>query len=168
MSVLPGPGWRSRTVGAIAVIASLVTIVVGASQLASDEKGEPVAPAARETDATEPTGRIIFPASGDAISREITARGTLSGVRDDQHVWIVVRDGNLVFPQSSEIPASGGEWKLEFRHAGRTPTIGLELLLMGEKGHRFIEDRLAAREFSGVSKIPGAERLDFVENLRVM
>ena len=41
------------------------------------------------------------------------------------------------------------------------------VVLMGEDGHRFIQDRLKAGDHSGIPRIPGQTILDSVENLRV-
>jgi hypothetical protein len=115
----------------------------------------------------EPTGDIVSPASGDLVSRDIEVRGVLADIAEDQHVWLVVRDGNRLYPQDSEVTPSDGEWSLNFRQEGVTKSISLELYQMGDEGNRFINDRFAAGNFSGIARIPGAERLDVVENLRI-
>jgi hypothetical protein len=115
----------------------------------------------------KPTGQILSPASGDRVPRDIEARGTLAHIREGQHVWVVVRDGNLLYPQGSEVTPSDGEWSLAFHQGGVTNVISVELYLMGTKGHQFIIQRLDAGDFSGISRIPGATRLDVAVNLRV-
>jgi hypothetical protein len=138
-----------------------VTIAVGIKQLFFEDGGS------SRPAVTQPAGRIVFPASGEAVSRDISARGTLSDVPEASHVWLAVRDGSFLFPQGAEILASDERWKLDFRQAGSSATIGLELLLMGDGGDRFIRDRLAAGNFAGISRIPGAKVLDAVESLTV-
>jgi hypothetical protein len=126
-----------------------------------------VAPFVWPTNGEDPTGQIISPASGDEVGHEIEARGVLADISEEQHVWVVVRDGNLLYPQDTEITPSDGEWSLIFRQGGVSESISLELYLMGAEGSRFINKRLAAGDFSGVPNIPGAVRLDAVENLRI-
>jgi hypothetical protein len=118
-------------------------------------------------DQTEPTGRILSPASGDLVGRDIEARGILAHIPDDQHVWLVVRDGNVLFPQGSEVTPPDGEWSLGFHQSGVTKSISLELYRMADEGDRFINHRFSTGNFSGISRIPGAVRLDVVENLRI-
>jgi hypothetical protein len=115
----------------------------------------------------EPEGRIVTPASGERVGRDIEARGVLADIPEDQHVWLAVRDGNLLYPQASEVTPPDGEWSLSFHQGGETKVISLELYLMGDDGNRFLTDRFKARDFSGISRIPGAVRLDAVENLRI-
>jgi hypothetical protein len=142
--------WAAIVAVPIAVVAIVVSIAIN-----EDDNGP------------GPTGQIVSPGSGDSVARDITARGTLADIPDNGHVWLAVHDGNLLFPQDSEIPTANGKWMLQFHQGGKTPEIGLELLLMGDEGHKFIEDRFAKENFGGISKIPGAERLDFVENLHL-
>jgi hypothetical protein len=123
-------------------------------------------PAATST-AAEPTGQIVSPASGDSVGRDIEARGVLADIPEDQHVWLAVRDGNLLYPQDSEVTPPDGQWSLRFHQGGVTKSISLELYRMGDQGNLLIKDRFKAGDFSGMSGIPGAERLDAVENLRI-
>jgi hypothetical protein len=114
-----------------------------------------------------PTGHLLSPAAGARVTRNIVASGTLAGVGEDQHVWLVVRDGNLLYPQVSEVAHPDQEWSLRFRHGGVTPVVSVELYVMGEVGHRFIVRRLRRGNFGGVPRIPGASLLDRSENVRV-
>lgn len=115
----------------------------------------------------DPTGAIISPASGASVGSAIEASGVLSDIPDGEHVWLVVRDGNRLYPQDSEITPPDGRWSQEFRQGGTTRSISLELYRMGDEGNRFIIDRLNSGNFSGITRIPGAVRLDAAENLRV-
>ena len=116
---------------------------------------------------SEPKGQIVSPASGDAVERDIVARGILANIPEDQHVWVVVRDGNLLYPQGSEVTPPDGEWSLRFHQGGVAKMVSLELYRMGDEGHRFIAERADAKDFSGIPRIPGAKRLDVAENLRI-
>ena len=69
-------------------------------------------------------------------------------------------------PPSGEILPVDGKWQFDFRQGVASPAIGLDLVLMGDGGQRFIEDRLNVGEFSGIPSIPGQRILDSVENLR--
>jgi hypothetical protein len=118
-------------------------------------------------DGPEPVGQIVAPASGDSVGRDIDVRGVLGDIPEDQHVWLVVRDGNLLYPQDSEITPPDGEWSLRFHQGGKTKSISLELYRMDDESHRLIRERFDVGNFSGISRIPGAVRLDVVENLRI-
>jgi hypothetical protein len=118
-------------------------------------------------DGPEPTGEIVSPASGDSVGRDIEVRGVLADIPEDQHVWLVVRDGNRLYPQDSEVTPPDGQWSLSFHQGGVTKSISLELYRMSDEGNRFINERFNAGNFSGISRIPGAVRLDVVENLRI-
>ena len=115
----------------------------------------------------EPTGQILSPVSGESIGRDIEARGILAGIPENQHVWLVVRDGNLLFPQDSEVTPPDGEWSLRFHQGGRTRVISLELYRMNDQGNSFITTRFEAGNYSGISRIPSAQRLDAVENVQI-
>lgn len=160
-----------RVVAAISVAATVVGLLAGIKTLVDGNDNvsdrptvtAPPPPPPRP----KPTGQIVSPDSGDAVKRDIVARGTLAHIPEDQHVWAVVRDGNLLYPQDSEVTPPDGEWRLGFRQGGRTRVVSLELYRMGDKGHRLITDRFNNKDFSGISLIPGAKRLDAVENLRI-
>lgn len=115
----------------------------------------------------EPTGQIVSPASGESVRRDIDARGILADIPKNQHVWLVVRDGNLLYPQDSEVTPPDGEWSLRFHQGGTTRVISLELYRMNDEGNSFITARFKAGNYSGISRIPGAQRLDVAENLRI-
>lgn len=114
-----------------------------------------------------PTGMIVSPVSGETVGRDIDARGVLASIPGDQHVWLVVRDGNRLYPQDTEIVPTEGEWSLRFRQGGRSKVIALELFRMTDEGDAFIRRRIESRDFSGITGLPGAKLLDVVENLRI-
>lgn len=149
-----------RIAAAIALLAAVVGIAQGGWDIVGRifDDGPPP---------PEPAGEIISPASGDSVGREIEARGTLANIPEGQHVWLAVRDGNRLYPQDSEITPPDGRWSLSFHQGGVTKSISLELYRMGDEGNRFIKARLEAGNFSGLSQIPGAVRLDAVDNLRI-
>jgi hypothetical protein len=60
-----------------------------------------------------------------------------------------------------------GKWSLRFHQGGSTELISLELYRMSDAGNSFIARRFEAGNYSGISRIPGAQRLDVVENLRI-
>jgi hypothetical protein len=105
-------------------------------------------------EAPEATGQIVSPASGDLVERQIEVRGVLAEIPDDQHVWLVVRDGNRLYPQDSEVVPPDGQWSLSFQHGGVTKSISLELYRLGVEGNRLIKDRFNAGDFSGMSTSP--------------
>jgi len=115
----------------------------------------------------EPSGQIVSPASGQVVERDIEARGVLENIPNDDHVWLVVRDGNLLYPQESEIGPPDGEWSLHFHQGGTSRTISLELYRVNDEGNAFISNRLEEEDFSGMSRIPGAVRLDVAENVQI-
>jgi len=154
-------------------VVGVLVIVVAAAILAwlglpGDNESTPTStvPAATAT-RSEPTGQIVSPASGESVGRDIDARGILANIPENQHVWLVVRDGNLLYPQDSEVTPPDGEWSLRFHQSGRTELISLELYRMNDGGNSFITGRFKARNYSGISQIPGAQRLDVAENLHI-
>jgi hypothetical protein len=154
-------------------VVGVLVIVVAATILAwlglpGDNGSTPTStiPAAPSASA-EPMGQIVSPASGEFVGRNIDARGILADIPENQHVWLVVRDGNLLYPQDSEVTPSEGEWSLRFHQGGTTKVISLELYRMNDEGNSFIAARFKASNYSGISQIPGARRLDIVENLRI-
>jgi hypothetical protein len=146
-----GPSVRTR-IGVLAAI-GVIVLVVGLLAWPRSE--------------ADPTGQIISPASGESVARNVEVRGVLDHVPDDQHVWVIVRDGNLLYPQGSEVTPRDGPWSHKLRQGGTTKSISLELYRMTHEGDKFINDRLSAGEFGGISSIPGAKRLDVVENVRI-
>ena len=161
MQFLRDSSLKVRIVTALGLVATVVGIAAGVKQLLSDDGGGGVSPA------VPPRGQIVLPASGDFVPRVISARGTLSDLPEGKHAWLVVRDGDRLFPQRGEILPADGKWQFDFRQGGASSTIGLDLVLMGDEGQRFIEDRLSAGNFSGIPSIPGQTILDSVENLRL-
>jgi hypothetical protein len=161
MQFLRDSSLRVRIVAVLGLAATIVTIAVGLKQLFGTDDGGGGSPR------PQASGQIVLPASGDSVPRYISARGTLSNVPGDEHVWLAVRDGDLLFPQRSELLAADGRWRLDFRQGGASPTIGLDLVLMGEEAHRFVEDRLRMGNYGGIPRIPGQTILDSVENLRL-
>lgn len=147
-------------VGAAAIVAWLGLSGSDSPTPASTNPATPSTPA-------EPTGQIVSPASGESVERDIEARGILAGIPENQHVWLVVRDGNLLYPQDSEVTPPDGEWSLRFHQGGSTELISLELYRMNDAGNSLITRRFEAGNYSGISRIPGAQRLDVVENLRI-
>jgi hypothetical protein len=144
---------RARIVG----LAGAVLVVLVGAVVWPGENGEEPAP----------VGEIISPVSGEVVGPKIEARGVLDDVPADEHVWLMVRDGNRLYPQDSEVTPPDGNWSLEFLQAGTGTVISLELYRMGEEGNDLINARLAAGDFSGMTRIPGAVRLAAVENLRL-
>jgi hypothetical protein len=150
-------------------IAALLTALVAIGVFDGDDDNGQGASTTPTTQATAPgpTGQIISPTSGEAVNPDIEARGMLANVPEDEHVWLVVRDGNLLYPQDTPITPADGEWSLSFHQGGETKVISLELYRMGDEGHELITGWFDAGDFSGISRIPGAERLDTIENLRI-
>lgn len=163
-----GTSARTRTsvLGGIGVV--ILVVGLAAWPRSEDEvvRGLSTTPTTPSTPA-KPKGQIVSPARGDSVGRDIEARGILANIPKKQHVWVVVRDGNLLYPQDSEVTPPDGPWSLSFHQGGVTKSISLELYRMSDEGNRFIHDRLHAGDFSGISRIPSAERLDAVGNLRV-
>jgi hypothetical protein len=154
----------ARVIAVVTLVGVVVGIVAGIKTVVGDgNDSNPPTPPSR----AEPTGQIVTPASGTSVGRDIVARGTLADIPTDQHVWVVIRDGSLLYPQNSEITPPDGKWSLPFHQGGATKVISLELYRMGAEGNRLITGRLERKDFSGIRWIPGARRLDVVENLRI-
>jgi hypothetical protein len=150
--------FRERLVPAIGLVGVVVGIVAGLitiGQVFGDCGG------------AKPTGEIDAPAPGDPVDRNIVARGTLANIPEGQHVWVIVRDGNLLYPKGPEVTPPDGDWSLRLYQGGTSEVVSLELYRMGDEGHRRITGRLDKSDFSGIERIPGAERLDVAENLHI-
>lgn len=130
----------------VLVVAAAILALLG---LPGDGGSTPTStnPATRPTPA-EPVGQVVSPSSGEIVGPDIEARGILAGIPESQHVWLVVRDGNLLYPQDSEVTPPDGEWSLRFHQGGRTGVISLELYRMDDEGNSFITNRLEAGNYS--------------------
>jgi hypothetical protein len=115
----------------------------------------------------EPTGEIVSPASGDEVGRGIEVRGVLADIPEDEHVRLLVRDENLLHAHEPEVTPVDGLWSLSIQQEGESESISLELYLVSDEGNRYIDKRFGPEGGPGISRIPGAERLHAVENLRI-
>lgn len=114
----------------------------------------------------EPTGVIASPRPGASVERGFDAHGTLANIPDDEHVWVLVRDGNRLYPHG-EVLRGEDEWSLHVDQQGTSEVISLELLQVNADGDGTI--RITQADGGGVpaADIPGAHRLDVAENLRI-
>jgi hypothetical protein len=156
--------WRNATIMVPAAVAILVAIIGLVGVLISTGGSDSTPPPSIQE---QPSGQITSPASGERVTRQIDARGTLVNIPEDQHVWLVVRDGNLLYPQGSPLESADGKWSLSFNQAGASTVISLELYLMTDEGHQLLSDRLREKEFGGIPRIPGATRLDVADNVQI-
>jgi hypothetical protein len=141
-------------------------IDVGSPRVAAKIRTESVAP---YSFTCAPQGQIVSPSSGETVGPDIVARGRLANIPQGRHVWVFVRDMNLLYPQGREVRPTEGGWSLPFRQRSKSQVVSLDLYLLDERGHRFIQRRLRHGTFGGIGKIEGeAVRLDSVEALRVL
>jgi hypothetical protein len=112
-----------------------------------------------------PRGEITFPKDGAEVSAVFMAEGTLSDIPGEQHIWLAVQVGNLLFPKV-EI-ASNQHWLQQAVEAGRPPggKFSLVLLMVGPEDTRRIEDRLDRGDFSGWEELTGSTKLDAATDL---
>lgn len=121
----------------------------------------------------DPAGRIESPAASSNVGREFTVSGTLSDIPGDDHVWLAVQVGNLLFPKEPEIAHPSGGYSEQIVEGGSPPggRFSLVLLRVGEEGQTAIERWLSAlrrgEEPPGLAEIEGADVLDALANLRL-
>ena len=61
------------------------------------------------------SGKIHWPITGQRVFREITVKGTVSGLPQHCQLWIVVKAGPRFHPQSKISPEPSGKWSAKAR-----------------------------------------------------
>jgi hypothetical protein len=89
-----------------------------------------------------PYGEILFPQSGQRIPSTFTAQGKLSGIPARNHIWLIIRIGNLMWPKSSEIVPVDQHWNALVKEDGTPKEFSLVLAMVGPTGNNEIEDWL--------------------------
>jgi hypothetical protein len=116
------------------------------------------------------SGRIRSPERGQRIGPRFRVEGDLSMIPRGHHVWLAIRDGELLFPSEPEIAAQDGRFTAELTLA-RIPErpFSLVLALVDARGQRAIEYWLLqgglGEGYPGFAVIPGCKRLDAVLDL---
>ncbi len=118
----------------------------------------------------EPRGAITFPKDGGFVGQVLSAEGTLRDIPSDQHIWLAVQVGNLLFPKEPEI-SPDSHWLVQSIEAEypRGSQLSLALLMVGSQGQQQIERWLAegesTGEFAGLKAITDSKRLDTATEL---
>lgn len=116
-------------------------------------------------------GQIESPKDGEIVSRAFRAKGTLSDIPTEKHVWIVVKIGNLLFPKEPELQASDQHWVEEFHEGGDPPNgkFSIILMMVGPRGNEEIKTWLnSVREGKNppaLENISDSSKLDTVRDL---
>lgn len=159
------PGGKSRetsTVAWIGPLLGLVGAIVAALIIAG--KLPPTTP--------DPTGSIESPVEGSRVAREFAVSGALSHIREDEHVWIAVQVGNVLYPKEPEV-APADHFSEQIVEGGSPPGgwFSVVLLRVEPEGQSTIENWLSALRRDerppGMRTIPGAQVLDAATNLRL-
>ena len=66
----------------------------------------------------KPKGRIRQPKNDGIVPRHFRAKGTVSHLPDDQHLWIVVQVEGLMWPKG-DVAVTDGAWSTEVYEEGR-------------------------------------------------
>jgi hypothetical protein len=127
-------GWRWATARGFRVSSCAAVCSSFADTLASDAEASGAnscsalaSPASGATiRARDLIGLIVSPRPGESVER-VDVRGTLANIPEEQHVWVLVRDGNLLYPHEPEVTPREGEWSLRINHGGDNTLISLEL-----------------------------------------
>lgn len=120
-----------------------------------------------------PAGAIESPAAGSRVPREFAVAGSLSNIPGDDHLWLAVQAGNLLYPKEPEVGPSSDHFSEQVVEGGNPPggAFSLVLLEVGAAGQATVERWLSALragdEPPGLRSIPGATTLDAVSNLRL-
>jgi hypothetical protein len=118
----------------------------------------------------EPRGAITFPKDGAFVGQVFSAEGTLGDIPSDQHIWLAVQFGNLLFPKEPEI-SPDSHWLVQSIEAEnpRGSRLSLALLMVGSQGQQQIERWLAqdesTDELAGLKTIAESKRLDTATEL---
>lgn len=157
-----GNSHETNTVAWIGPLLGLVGAIVAA--LIITGKLPPTTP--------DPTGSIESPVEGSRVAREFAVSGALSHIPGDEHVWIAVQVGNILYPKEPEI-ASADHFSEQIVEGGNPPggRFSVVLLRVEPEGQSTIESWLSAlrrdEDPPGMRTIPGAQVLDAVTNLRL-
>ena len=118
-------------------------------------------------------GEILSPRPREVVGRSFKVGGRLANIPEGYHVWLVVEIENLLWPKEPEIPSSDRRWSRKVVEGGNPPggIFSLSLQQVPPKGQRFVLDWLRhgsrTGDYPGLDSIPGAIRLDIVEDLRL-
>lgn len=117
-----------------------------------------------------PPGRILFPADGQQVPTTFTVSGTLSWVPLGKRVRVAIQDGNLLWPQGSELTSAESGWQRQVYAGGNPPggRFSIVLVMVGGQGNRVIEDWFAEgprQGWPGLPDLPGAVQLDMAQDL---
>lgn len=120
-----------------------------------------------------PAGEIESPAAGSRIPREFTVTGTFSNIPDEEHLWLAVQVGNVLYPKEPEIDTSASHFSEQIVEGGNPPGGRFSLVLLrvdrdGQAGvERWLSALRAGEEPPGLTNVTGARVLDAVANLRL-
>ncbi|MFZ0818238.1 MAG: hypothetical protein WAM78_22110 [Candidatus Sulfotelmatobacter sp.] len=118
-------------------------------------------------------GSIDAPKAGQTVSRRtFECSGKVSGVGTDMHLWLAVEVNNHIWPKEREIHMlADGSWKTVVYEDGATDKFSLSLLSANAEAEKQINQWIEAGKKTGqytdLVGIPGTERLDRIDGLRL-
>jgi hypothetical protein len=96
------------------------------------------------------------------------AEGTLTNLAEDQHVWLAVEVGDLLWPKE-QISSRDQHWTEQIYEGGTSSRFSLVLLMVDRAANKKIEAWIdqCEREGSwpGLANLPGSSRLHVVRGL---
>lgn len=102
---------------------------------------------------------IAQPANGARVAGQVEVMGTLSGpMPADTRLWIVVRQGDLMWPKDPPVDVIGQNWSKSVDLGGRG-RYSLVLMLVGKEGQEqinaWIRHGMETHSFPGLTRIRG-------------
>jgi hypothetical protein len=123
------------------------------------------------------SGKIHWPTTGQRVFREITVKGTVSGLPEHYQLWVVVvLAGGGVHPQSKITPDPSGKWsgKARIGSGGVNSSTGAEFRLQflavtaetSEAFTRYLIDAGLVRQWPGIEPQEGSRQIDEIRVIR--
>ena len=122
---------------------------------------------------------ITEPKDGQEVPQSVSCQGTVSGLKANHHLWLVVeiddQDGSILgyWPKGHQIiPNPDGSWSHEiFQHNRNDSIINLALYVVKDSMHamidRWIQESSKTDSFPSFDPITGKRRLKRIDGLRV-
>ena len=118
-------------------------------------------------------GSIDAPKPGTTVTRRtFECSGKASGLGQDTHLWLAIEVNNHIWPKEREIHTlADGSWKTVVYEDGATDKFSLSLLSANAEAEKQINQWIEAGKKTGqyteLLGIPGTERLDRIDGLRL-
>lgn len=118
---------------------------------------------------------IINPEDGATVNRAFRVKGKTISIANDEHLWLAVEIGKLIWIKEPKIRGSDRNWNVEIVEGGNPPEGKFALLLIKVKkeGQEYITAWINKCKSTGdcpgiiIDDIPGAAVLERVEDLKL-